>query len=244
MSSEEIPASATGATPETLEAREASEAPARSEVHDLTDPTEMRALAHPVRMALLELLEVVGTVTATQASEVLGESPANCAFHLRTLAKYGYVAEAGGGKGRQRPWKLVHMQLRISDPTVSVTARTLHQVWLDRVLQRARTVLSGSADLPAGWRGYEQETQATVHLTAAETRQFGEDALKLLDRYRDRSDPSQRPAGALPVEVLLFAYPLTELAALAAASSPPQGLARVTPGPPKMSDPTAIMSDL
>ena len=34
----------------------------------------MRALAHPVRMALLELLGAAGTVTATQASEVLGES--------------------------------------------------------------------------------------------------------------------------------------------------------------------------
>jgi hypothetical protein len=44
-----------------------------------------------------ELLSVTGTITATQASEALGESPANCAFHLRTLGKYGFVREAGGG---------------------------------------------------------------------------------------------------------------------------------------------------
>ena len=43
----------------------------------LTDPKAMRALAHPVRMALLDLLGVAGTLTATQASEILGESPAN-----------------------------------------------------------------------------------------------------------------------------------------------------------------------
>ncbi len=66
----------------------------------------MRALAHPVRMALLELFAYHETLTATQASELLGESPANCAFHLRTLAKYGFVREAGGGKGRERPWTL------------------------------------------------------------------------------------------------------------------------------------------
>ena len=54
---------------------------------NLTDPKAMRAMAHPVRMALLELLAVTPTLTATQASEALGESPANCAFHLRTLAK-------------------------------------------------------------------------------------------------------------------------------------------------------------
>ncbi len=57
----------------------------------LSDPKAMRALAHPVRMGLLEILAVTETVTATQASEVLGESPANCAFHLRPLAKYGFV---------------------------------------------------------------------------------------------------------------------------------------------------------
>ena len=58
---------------------------------DLTDPKAMRALAHPLRWALLEALGHAGTLTATQASEMLGESPANCAFHLRTLAKYGFV---------------------------------------------------------------------------------------------------------------------------------------------------------
>ena len=57
----------------------------------LTDAKGMRAMAHPVRMALLELFSVRETLTATQASDVLGESPANCAFHLRTLAKYGFV---------------------------------------------------------------------------------------------------------------------------------------------------------
>jgi DNA-binding IclR family transcriptional regulator len=50
-------------------------------------------------MALLELVSVSPTLTLTQASDALGESPANCAFHLRTLAKYGLIEEAGGGRG-------------------------------------------------------------------------------------------------------------------------------------------------
>ena len=72
---------------------------------NLTDPKAIRALAHLLRWALLEALGQAGTLTATQASEMLGESPANCAFHLRTLAKYGFVEEAGGGRGRERPWR-------------------------------------------------------------------------------------------------------------------------------------------
>src|ERR1700733_12702837 len=70
----------------------------------VNDPALMRALAPPLRWQLLEALTHAGTLTATQASEILGETPANCAFHLRTLAKYGFAREAGGGRGRERPW--------------------------------------------------------------------------------------------------------------------------------------------
>lgn len=60
----------------------------------------MRALAHPVRSSLLELLIIDGPITATEAGERLGESPTTCSFHLRQLARYGFVEEAGGGPGR------------------------------------------------------------------------------------------------------------------------------------------------
>ena len=93
----------------------ADEGGARPEAQrSLTDPKAMRAIAHPVRLALLELFEVMPTLTATQASEALGESPANCAFHLRTLAKYGFIREAGGGKGRERPWTAAQRSINVS----------------------------------------------------------------------------------------------------------------------------------
>ena len=74
---------------------------------EITDPKAMRALAHPLRLTLLEQLGRAGTLTATQAAEIVGESPANCSFHLRTLAKYGFVEEAATGQGRERPWRRV-----------------------------------------------------------------------------------------------------------------------------------------
>ena len=69
---------------------------------EITDPRTMRALAHPVRIALLEALRREGTLTATRAAELLGDSPGNMSWHLQTLAKYGFVEEAGGGRGRSR----------------------------------------------------------------------------------------------------------------------------------------------
>src|ERR1700691_4382562 len=85
-------------------ADEPSEATGRS-VTRLTDPRALRAYAHPVRMKLMGLLRTRGPLTATRAAELLGESSGTCSFHLRQLAKYGLVEEAGGGTGRQKPWR-------------------------------------------------------------------------------------------------------------------------------------------
>jgi predicted transcriptional regulator len=226
MSSEEV---LTGSEPVSEPAAAAAAepgietAPKRVEL-DLTDPKAMRALAHPVRMALLELIEVAGTLTATQASELLGESPANCAFHLRTLGKYGFIAETGGGKGRERPWKIVNPRIRLStqqeSPSAALVARTLQQQWLDRVLRRAREIL-GSAERPEGWRDAEVAIQTVRFITRDELTQLTEDVRQVLDRYEERQgNPSERPEGALPVEFLYFAYPLAHLADIAADAKP------------------------
>ncbi|HWJ42006.1 MAG TPA: helix-turn-helix domain-containing protein, partial [Solirubrobacterales bacterium] len=67
----------------------------------LTDPRALRAMAHPTRLELIGLLRRGGPLTATRAARQIGESPASCSFHLRQLAKYGLVEEAGGGRGRE-----------------------------------------------------------------------------------------------------------------------------------------------
>src|ERR1700748_3749041 len=82
---------------------------------EITDPLAMRALAHPIRLALLEALADAGTLTATEAGERVGESPANASFHLRQLAKYGYVEEAEKGAGRRRPWRRTQLGLSFTD---------------------------------------------------------------------------------------------------------------------------------
>lgn len=214
-----------GESGETARDQSARRSPAGRQLLDLTDPKAMRALAHPVRISLLELLGIAGTLTATQASEVLGESPANCAFHLRTLAKYGFVREAGGGRGRERPWERVHMGIHLSseqeDPRASVTAGMLQRIWLDGVLERARNVLSSTDALPAAWRRAHEASQTVQFLTPEEAKQLAGEVLEVLRRYEDRQDdPGRRPDGALPVEFLFFGYPLLDLAGLAEQGRP------------------------
>src|SRR4051794_8216025 len=73
----------------------------------VTDPQAIRALAHPLRLDLLELLAATGPATAAHCGRILDVPQANCSFHLRQLAKYGFVEEAGHGEDRrERRWQI------------------------------------------------------------------------------------------------------------------------------------------
>jgi hypothetical protein len=178
---------------------------------DITDPKAMRALAHPVRMTLLELLRDNQTLTATQAAELLGETPANCAFHLRTLAKYGFVEEAGGGRGRERPWRTVAMRtMKLKpgqlDPQAAMAAQALGQLWRERVFDRVRQAFATS--LPPRWAGARRYIGSFSYLTPEELEQVNAAIAEIMDRYSERDDPARRPEGTLPVELAFFSYPV------------------------------------
>jgi predicted transcriptional regulator len=205
------PGSSAGPAPDTAAAQAQGGEPVT-----LTDAKAMRAVAHPVRMALIELFSYHETLTATQASDLLGESPANCAFHLRTLAKYGFVREAGGGKGRERPWTLVNRTVRITadqpDPQAALAADELGRVFLERWIDRARRAYGASNEVP-GWEKASGWTNTHIFLTPDETTRLRDEISQILDRYEGRlTNPALRPDGASPVEWTIFATPVPELA--------------------------------
>ena len=181
---------------------------------ELTDPKAMRALAHPVRLALLEALTDAGTLTATEAGERVGESPANASFHLRQLAKYGFVEEAEGGTGRRRPWKLRQLGMRWTDvqddPETARAARALSRVTQDRFLDRAQRALEERHALPEEWRAVTGINQMRLYLTPEEMKQLDEDLVELLlTRHADRRAPgAEIPEGAERVEILMLGYRL------------------------------------
>ena len=66
----------------------------------------LRALAHPARLDLLDLLRVHGTLTAAECARLLGTSTKSCSYHLRVLAGQGLVTRADeSADGRERPWR-------------------------------------------------------------------------------------------------------------------------------------------
>ena len=184
---------------------------------EVRDPKMMRALAHPLRMALLEAIDnaETRTLTATEASELLGESPANCAFHLRTLAKYGFVEEAGGGRGRERPWRLRYRGLELAPPwqdtETRLAAHAVASIWIDRWLARARDRLMRIIGYPPAWQEATLASQMDLYLTAQEAKDLGAAMHELVKPYQPRrDDPSLRPPGHAHFELMLFGYPLDE----------------------------------
>jgi DNA-binding transcriptional ArsR family regulator len=178
------------------------------------DARALRALAHPVRIALIEYLTLRGPLTATEAAEVVGESPSACSFHLRQLAKYGFVEESGDGVERRRPWRITQLGLRFdsdsSDPAVRRAGAELGGSLRERQIARYRTWLATRQSWPQEWRESSIDAEFGFWLTPAELEALGTEMMeRLLALHRERlTDPSSRPAGAAPVELLLFGYPV------------------------------------
>jgi len=104
----------------------------------ISDPKAIRALAHPLRLDLLEILTATGPATAAHCGRILGVSQANCSFHLRQLAKYGFVEDAGPGRDqRERRWRVPdgRPQVRVPAGGDAVVRRELERVVVEREMQ-------------------------------------------------------------------------------------------------------------
>jgi predicted transcriptional regulator len=179
----------------------------------LTDPQALRALTHPVRLALLEALDTEGPLTATQAGELIGQAPNTCSFHFRQLAKYGLIEEAGQAPGHARPWRLRTWEVRLPDLSdtsdSAIAARAVKDLARERYFARAVAFEESRASYPAAWQEAAGFHETMIHLTPAELKAVDAEIAAIVDRYRDRNaDPSLRPPGSLPVEVLTLGYPL------------------------------------
>ena len=144
----------------------------------------MRALAHPTRLALLDHLHTVDQATATECAAVVGDSPSSCSYHLRALAKWGFVDEGEGGAGRERPWRAT--AARIEFGSDGLEAAVLRDELVARQQQRIRDALRNEHELPARWRRAAQTSSAQLELRASELEELGERFEALLEEFRGR----------------------------------------------------------
>ncbi|MBG6084039.1 winged helix-turn-helix domain-containing protein [Zhihengliuella flava] len=179
---------------------------ARRQAHVTTDPRQIRALAHPVRLALLDHLGTVEEATATECAEAIGESVASCSFHLRSLAQHGYI-EPGERAGRSKPWRKVHstytQQIDPESPGSDTAVAEMARLSFGREADRLRHLLAALPDLTPEDANRNTLSTSTFYVTNEELAELRTDLLALAERFAGRArDPRTRPNGARQVHLL------------------------------------------
>jgi DNA-binding transcriptional ArsR family regulator len=168
----------------------------------------IRLLGHPLRQRIERELRK-GPVSATSLARALGESTGLTSYHLRQLAKYGFVEEAPGiGKGRERWWRFVPKDRRFPErPEQTPEMRAV----LDEVMGQqfagdlARFAAAAARDEEGPWAAAFPFSMGTIEVTLEELRQFFEEYVALLYRYK--RPEGQIPPGARVMQTRFFAYP-------------------------------------
>lgn len=180
---------------------------------DISDPKAIRALAHPLRLDLMELLAAVGPATAAECGRALDVPQANCSFHLRQLAKYGFVQDAGPGTDRrERKWQVPPERptLQVASGEV-VVGRELERLVVERELQAVLDYGSRRDQESPQWRGKAGIVSALAVVSPEEAADLEATWLALLEPYLARTE-APAPAdgtGTRLVRYFMAATPLT-----------------------------------
>lgn len=154
-------------------------------------------MTHPLRATLLGLVRERGTLTSTEAAGLTGESSGLCSFHLRQLARYGYLEEAPHTGGRVRPWRLPVRASGTSDGRAGsdgddgfgALARDLED-------EGYRRWLAGRPQAPLPWQ-HDEVFSTVLALSPAELAEAAGEIRAVLDRYRGRAGGGRRPVAAV-----------------------------------------------
>ncbi|MCZ4124216.1 ArsR/SmtB family transcription factor [Streptomyces sp. H39-S7] len=180
------------------------------------DARSLRGLAHPLRMRMLELLNLDGPATSTGLAERLGENTGTVSWHLRQLAEHGFIEEVvGRGTKRERWWQAVKerrtldtTEFRYDPDTRGALSVYMHEL-IQQTFSRVANYLAD--DWQGGpWQGVGTLSDRTdLRMTPAQLDALSAELLAVIDRHAP--DPDAEPGeDALPVIIQLQSFPRRE----------------------------------
>lgn len=170
------------------------------------------ALAVPARYAILNHLLTNGPSTASDCAQVVGESPSNCSWHLRSLHKVGLVERVQGhhGDGRARPWQATAPGFDFSgDGTGAgkIAGRVLAGITAQHANELYERHLEQRDLLPEEWSEVSGSNTYALHMNHDELQELI-DSIDTLLRPYVRPNRHAAPADSEVVHVTLRAFPL------------------------------------
>lgn len=160
----------------------------------LDKPEQLKALGHPLRVRVLEMLGQEGEwqLTNRELAQRLGVDPGHLHFHVRMLLKAGLIELADREQGgREKPYRSVAKTFRIAPELLAAGgASDIQAAMLDQV-QRAHALYSAEG----AFRGAQVEMKLTIE-------QARELMSELLETARSREDND-----ADKLVLTMFAHP-------------------------------------
>ncbi|MBX3100170.1 MAG: helix-turn-helix transcriptional regulator [Salinibacterium sp.] len=191
-------------------------APHGPEVRQL-DMESLKALAHPLRVQILDTLSTYGQFTASGLAERLDESSGATSYHLRQLERHGFVREVEGkGTGRERWWERVPGAINLNahdlenTPAAVAATKTVMRQW-----ERSRSALLGDFQergydvLPVAWMSASVISTTNLRLTPEQLKEITEHFERFVDERLERYR-GQNPPGSRPVQIHFNAFPVLD----------------------------------
>jgi len=142
----------------------------------IAEPEALEALAHPVRLELIDHLMAAGPATASACARAVGDTPSNCSYHLRVLAQVGLVGEVASADGRERPWRalITGFDTGGEDSAAPMTPQEakLLAVSVQRDQRVLRDYLARRDVVPGEWRRADFYGAYTLRLAPDELREL------------------------------------------------------------------------
>jgi DNA-binding transcriptional ArsR family regulator len=191
---------------------------------------QLRALAHPLRIRILDELSMYGPLTASGLGERFGESSGATSYHLRQLERHGLVREdTAKGNARERWWERTPGSVSVPDPAdfpAGSAERLASKLVTDEFLRGREAVMREflAADegvLDEEWTRLAVADTINLRLTPEQFQALLNDIDVVLWKYIDayKTTPT---AGARPTQIQINGFPLVrgeEVAAEAGKSS-------------------------
>jgi DNA-binding transcriptional ArsR family regulator len=179
------------------------------------DAGALRALAHPLRVQIFDILSQYGPQTSSSLASMTGESSGAMSYHLRALARQDLIREIPDrGTARERWWErpVGGVTLWSAEGRKTPAGRAATQVVMAETLNRRHQQLmdyamSGLQNDPEAWQDAGMISTGNARLTLEQlqdlTRRMQNLIDETVDAYRD-----QQGEGVRPVTMRADVFPL------------------------------------
>ena len=151
----------------------------------LDKPEQLKALGHPLRVRVLEMLGQEGEwqLTNRELAQRLGVDPGHLHFHVRMLLRAGLIELAdSAGRGREKPYRAVAKVFRVAPELLAAGgASDLQAAMIDQV-QRAHALYSAAGV----FRSAQLEVKLTIEKALELMAGFLSAARELEDENADK----------------------------------------------------------